>query len=259
MENNIAPSYLMDLIDKIKERIWEKYKSYKKAYSYVKKFQEEYWNGNFLNGVSFDIELNSDGKINLEDTLHNIKDGDTLIKMAIDLEIETPDFIPAFPTFKNIIKENKNLKHIFDVAFKNLEEDPSLSIANSNSALESLLKGILKKHSDSYKESDTLKELTEKVLKLFGQYPNSGQDQDIRNIGSGLIKVTSSIESLRSNKTTSHGKTEEDYFIKDSLYSYFIINTIATVGLYIDSFYKRKFKEYIKKEKDEIDYSDIPF
>jgi len=255
-EKSIRPTYQMELIDKIAEKIWEKYSTYKKVRLYIKKFQEEYWNGDFFNGVSFEI-IENDEKIDLDETLHNV-DGDTLIKIAIDLEIETPDFIPAFPVFKNIVKENKNLKHIFDVAFQNLEENPSLSIANSNSALESVCKNILKKHSTEYKEGDTLKKLIEKTLKLFFQFPGTTQCNDINAIGSGLIKVSAAIENIRSNKTSLHGKDEDAELVSDPLYAYFIINAVATVGLYIDSFYKKQFISNTDDDLD-IDPKDIPF
>ena len=38
-----------------------------------------------------------------------------------------------------------------------------------------------------------------------------------------------------------HGKSSTDYVIEDSLYAYFIINSVTTVGLFIDSFYKKRF------------------
>lgn len=259
-DNKIAASYLMELIDEVEQAIWEKYGSYKKATSYVKKYHEEYWNGQFLNGENFSIEYKEDGKLDLVGTLDNI-DGDTLITMAIDLGIETPDFIPSFPTFRNVVKENKNLKQIFDTAFETIEKDPALSIANSNSALESLLKTILKESSDEYKEGDTLKKLIEKTLKLFDQYPHSEQYTEIKQLGSALISACAAIENLRSNKTSSHGKTSEDHLIEDPVFAYFVINSVATVGLYVDSFYKKNFKQtdQVVGENEEINPEDIPF
>jgi hypothetical protein len=250
--NNIAPSYQMKLIEEIKNKLWERYTSYKNVKFYLKKFQEEYWNGNFLNGFNFEI-IENDSKIDLESTLHGI-DGGTLIKIAIDLEVETPDFIPSFPVFKNVVKENKNLKSIFDVAFKNIEENPSLSISNSNSALESICKNILKKYDKDYNGKETLQTLVEKTLKLFSQYPSSNQDKEIIKIGSGLIKVAQAIENLRSNKTTVHGKHEDDILIEDSLYSYFVINAVSTIGLYIDSFYKKKFIQDSLSVEDDLQF-----
>lgn len=41
--------------------------------------------------------------------------------------------------------------------------------------------------------------------------------------------------------TDFHGKTEGDYLIKDTVYTYFIVNAVATVGLFISSYYKTKY------------------
>ncbi len=260
----IAPSYAMQLIEDIVTAVFDKYKTYKKVESYIKRFQEEYWNGNFLNGVSFEIEYKEKGKIDVESTLHNI-DSETLLKIAIDLGIDTPDFIPAFPTFRNVIKENKNLKQVFDTAYKHVMDDPALAIANANSALESLCKDILKKHSEEYNERDTLKELVEKVLRLFGQFPNAKQDKDIKTIGSGLIKVASAIEKMRSDKTPAHGKAHDDEMVEDSIYAHFILNAVATLGLYFDSYNKHRIGDVADKntdiypDTDDIDPDDIPF
>lgn len=52
-------------------------------------------------------------KIDLKKTLHQI-DGETLLKIAIDLGLDTPDFIPSIPMFKNELKSSLKqlLKHL---------------------------------------------------------------------------------------------------------------------------------------------------
>lgn len=50
--------------------------------------------------------------------------------------IETPDYIPSIPTFRNKIKENyKNASETFEKAFREVEKDPSLAIGLANSVL----------------------------------------------------------------------------------------------------------------------------
>lgn len=101
----------MKLIDQIEKIMWEDFSSYKNVKNYIKKWHtyDDYNNENFL-------IYEDDGKINLNETLHNI-DQETIIKIAIDLGIETPDFIPAIPVIKNILKK-VTLMHL--ILFKNL-------------------------------------------------------------------------------------------------------------------------------------------
>ena len=77
--------------------------------------------------------------------------------------------------------------------------------------------------------------------------------QLINNIGSGLLSVSKVIEEIRSNHTKeAHGKLEDDYIIKDHLYAHFIINSVATVGLFLINFYEEKYKSSQSINKDEI-------
>lgn len=72
-------------------------------------------------------------------------------------------------------------------------------------------------------------------------YPNAEMPEEIKGIGSSLLNMNKNIECLRSTKTGMHGKTSDDYVINDSMYAYFIINSITTIGLFINTFYKTKF------------------
>ena len=55
------------------------------------------------------------------------------------------------------------------------------------------------------------------------------------------MAINQAIEKLRSEKTNFHGKTTDDYLINDSIYTYFVVNAVATVGLFLNSYYKTKF------------------
>lgn len=93
----ISPKYQMTLVRRISEAIWAEYSSYAEALYYIKKWHEhnDDWNNPWENFSIFFKDQNQQ-KIDLQATLHNI-DGDTLLKMAIDLGLETPNFIPAIP------------------------------------------------------------------------------------------------------------------------------------------------------------------
>ena len=184
--------------------------------------------------------------------------GTTLLKVAIDLWVDTPDFIPSIPTFRNELKaEYKTAYDTFTKAYKQIEADPSLAIGLANSALESIIKEILKddRISNKVNGGETLYKLTSIILKEFNLV-NEEHPKEIKTISSSLLAINQSIEKLRSEKTNFHGKTIDDYLINDSIYTYFIINSVATVGMFLNSYYKTKFLK-AKQIIDEID--DLPF
>ena len=140
----ISPRYRMELIDNIHTRLWKLYESYKKVEYYLENWIEYEIDYSFENVPNFIIKKAYANNIDVLATLNNI-DNKTLLKIAMDLEIETPDFIPAIPALKNEIKSSYiNAKDTFEKAFKEIEEHPDIAIGLANSTLESILKEILR-------------------------------------------------------------------------------------------------------------------
>lgn len=260
MNDKISPQYIMKLIDIIGKALWKEYPSYKNVQFYIDKWHEvnnDDWNNPWENFV---IARTKEAKIDLLQTLHNI-DGETLLKIAIDLGLETPDFIPSIPTFRNEIKsEYRTASLTFEKAFKQIEERPDIAIGLANSALESIIKELLKDEKIKTKSNNkkTLYDLTADLLKEFQLYPNADMPAEIRTIGSSLLTVNQSIEKLRSEKTNIHGKTDGDYIIKDALYTYFVVNSVATVGLFLKSYYNKKFVKECKTVHSNME-DELPF
>jgi hypothetical protein len=238
MENDISPKYIIQLIQKIEDSLWQEFKSYKNVQFYIQRWQEEI----SYNDYNFYIR-DSNGKLDLPSTLHGI-DSNTLLKMAIDLGIETPDFIPCVPVFKNTLKESyQSAFDSFSKALKNIEEHPDIAIGLANSTLESILKEILKdeRTQSIYDKKKTLYKLTVDVLKEFQLFPNNGIPEEITKIGSSILSMNQHIEKLRSEKTDLHGKDGDDYKIEDPMYAYFVVNGVSSIGLFLNAFYKSKF------------------
>ncbi|MDT9523105.1 abortive infection family protein [Streptococcus mutans] len=266
MEYEISPVYKMELSKKVEKEIWNRYKSYKDVEQYIELNQtiyNDYGYNDYDFYISYFSEGKTKGKVNLAKTLSNIAKNvpDKLLKMAIDLGIETPDYIPSIPTFRNELKADyKNASTSFEKAFQNIEEDPAESVGYANSVLESIIKEILK---DQRFDIDATKltngKLVKAILKEFGLSPNSPQMPDeIKSIGSSLTTVSKAIEDLRSDKTSFHGHDSEKYLIDEPLYAYFIVNACATVGLFLINFYEKKFpKEVELVNNDEC--NDLPF
>lgn len=208
----------------------------------------------------FEIKKQKDGlTIDLKSTLHSL-DSETLLKIAIDIGVDTPDFIPSIPTFKNALKSDyKTAYDTFTKAYKLIETDPSTAVGLANSALESIIKEILKddRISSKINGGETLYKLTSIILKEFN-LSHSEHPKEIKTIGNSLLTINQAIEKLRSEKTNFHGKTNDDYLINDTIYTFFIVNTVTTVGLFINSYYKTKFpKPLIEVATENID--DLPF
>ena len=252
MEYEISPVYKMELSKKVEKEIWNRYKSYKDVEQYIELNQtiyNDYGDADFY--ISYFGEGKNMGKINLVETLRVIaKDiPDKLLKMAIDLGIKTPDYIPSIPTFRNELKADyKNASTSFEKAFQNIEEDPAESVGYANSVLESIIKEILK---DQRFDIDATKltngKLVKAILKEFGLSPNSS-----------LTTVSKAIEDLRSDKTSFHGHDSEKYLIDEPLYAYFIVNACATVGLFLINFYEKKFPKEVELVNND-EGNDLPF
>jgi len=259
MNDMVSPRYQMQLVDSVEKAIWDEYKSYKKVRFYISKWYR-YEPGGFNSDSweNFSIVERPNKEIDLPATLHNMT-GPDLLKIAIDLGVDTPDFIPSIPTFKNEIKSDfKTAYDTFAKAYKQIEADPSTAVGLANSALESIIKEILKDEriSCKIKGGETLYRLTSIILKEFN-LSNNDFPKEIKTICNSLLTINQSIEKIRSEKTNFHGKTIDDYLINDSIYTYFIINSVTTIGLFLNSYYQTKFPKAKPESINSI--NDLPF
>lgn len=242
MNSKMSPKFELDLIKKIIHVLTSSLYDEEYITFYINKWiKTDYMGQTQYTNIRVSRDIN--GFINLKETLHNT-DQETLLKMAIDLGLETPDYIPLIPIFRNEIKSSHQTASVtFEKAIKQVEEHPDMAIGLANSALESIVKEILKDEriDSKIKGTETLYNLVSEILKVLKLYPNATLPDEIRQIGSSLLAVNKGIEKLRSEKTNVHGKTKEDYVVEDSLYAYFVINSVTTVGLFLNSYYKTKF------------------
>ncbi|MBR4714122.1 MAG: abortive infection family protein [Paludibacteraceae bacterium] len=249
MNDEISPNYRMKIIQNIYDTL-----NFKFGDADVLHYIEQWHNdeviiekkSSSLSPVcrvgNFRICHNIDGKIDLKETLHGI-DNDTLIKIAIDLGIETPGYIPCFPIFRNELKASYQMaSQAFESAIKNVEKDPGLAVGLANTTLESIIKEILKDDRIKVKcNNDTLYKLTQSILKEFQIHPGNECPAEIKTLGSSLIACSGAIETLRSDKTLFHGATNGKFVISDPLYAYFIVNAVTTIGLFLLNFYKENY------------------
>lgn len=261
----ISPMFTIDLINKINTVLWNKFENnkYKNVELYIKRWHKDpefdYYN-NLIEDENFSIKYRENSSdIDLLSTL-GAMDEELILQIAINLEIATPEMIPAVVEIKEILANDyKDAGMIFKKAFSKVSEDPSISVILANSALEAIIKRICKdERLKSCKNKSTLYDLVSHLLKEFKYFPDVKLNNNIKSIGSSLLNACQAIESIRSENTEGHGKTQEDYLINDSMYSMFILNAVTTVGLFLLNFYEKKYKNEIFEE-ELIKDCDIPF
>jgi len=100
MIDKISPKFKMQLLLEIENAIWNEYKTYKRVRQYMEQWIEEYdWNNqNFVI-----ITKGDTNEIDLTQTLTHIDD-ETVLQIAADIGVNTPDFIPAVAEIYNIFK-----------------------------------------------------------------------------------------------------------------------------------------------------------
>ena len=255
MKQDLSPKYITNLTKQVADAIWKEFKSYDMVKFYISKWQKWDYGFDYSGVLNFEIVESPKG-IELVPTLMGI-DNETLIKIAIDLGIDTPNFIPCVPTFRNELKtEYPTTSEIFEKAYKLVYDDPSMAISLANSALESIIKEILndKRLNISYSKGDTLKKLINTICKVF-MGSNEDVPQEIRTICSSLVSIGGTIEDLRSTKTIAHGKTATDYVVSNPLYAELIVNSVASVGVFLQTYYKQNYPRP-KQDKEVFDTFD---
>lgn len=248
----ISPRYQMKLAKQVSDALWEAYPTYREVSFYIKKWHQTDENWDWQN---FEITVKPSKDIDLLQTLHNMP-GELLLKIAIEMGVETPDYIPSIPTFKNELKSlGKTPYETFSKAIKQVEDDPSVAIGLCNSTLESLIKTLLQAPNIQVKLSgkETLYQLAIIIVKEY-KLADDQQPKEIKTIGTSLMTICQAIETLRSTKTNFHGKTDDDLLITDSIYAHFIINSVATIGLFLQGISKTHNITTVYDEDDELPF-----
>lgn len=270
--SEISPKYIMDLITKVSQSLWEMFPSskYQNVRRYIEKWHSGEWTGYNMQEweENFHIYFKDEDKreIDLDETLHNIP-SQILIKIAIDLGIDTPGFLPVVPSFKNVLKDqNQSAYQNFQRATKNAYENPDNAVALAASTLEGIIKTILA-HETFVADSPTMKnkslsKLIAAIIEKFDYNNKAKCPQEIITIASQLRSLGSTIDDLRSDKSTAHGKGVDDYVVDDPLWAMLTINTSASLGLFLWEYFDKKYLTNLPiavPEDTPIDLSEIPF
>ncbi|MCA3286369.1 MAG: abortive infection family protein [Roseomonas sp.] len=253
----ISPSIMMSIIDRIEKALWEKFETrkYQNVRRYISRWHQEFYDGRGnYDGANFNIisRKNSD-EIDLTATLDSMND-DLLFQIAVDLGIEIPGLIYSVAEIKGLLAEKyEDAGATFAKAHERLFSDPSTAIIMANSALERIVKSICTDRSiASCNPKDTSYKLAVHLLKQFNFFPDKNLNSNLRGLGSGLLSAVQAIENIRSNHTEAHGI--EGKVISEPNYAMLIVNSVATIGLFLLNHYEKHYKPPVPEPDDEIPF-----
>lgn len=241
----ISPSAMLDIIARIEKSLWDRFdtKKYQNVRRYITRwYKEECDSWGNCQWSNFEILTQKDSdNIDLSATLDTMPD-ELLFQIAVDLNIEVPGLVYSVAEIKGVLSQKyEDVGHTFQKAHEKIYSEPSTAIIMANSALERIIKKICSDSSiDGCNSKDTLYKLASHILKQFNFFPDKSLNTNIRNIGSGILSSAQAIENLRSNNTEAHGT--EDEIISDPLYAMLVVNTVATVGLFLLNYYEKHYQ-----------------
>lgn len=235
---NLSPLYMQRLKNRVEEALWDTFRKskYRQVGEYVARWHES--DGNFWENFAI---FEKDGHIDLSRTLASMPNG-ILVKMAADLGVDTPGLLPCIPIMKNILSENnESALSNFERAVKEVYEHPDQSVALAASTLEGIFKTILREFPQGISSKNaSLSELTSKLVKELVKVCDPSAPTEIKTLASQIRGLGSTIDNLRSDKSTAHGKAPGEYVIDDSLWAETVVNTTATLGILLWRLYERR-------------------
>lgn len=234
---DISPLYMQRLKGRVEAALWGLFdeSKYRQVEEYVRRWHEDY--GTF--DENFCI-CEKDGHIDLSQTL-SLMPNDILIRIAADIGVETPGLLPCIPVMKNILNQsNTNAYTNFERAVKDVYDHPDRSVALAASTLEGVFKTILQGlNPDDDPKNSSLSDLTAKTVKELIGSCDSSTPKEVKTLASQIRGLGSTIDDLRSDKSTAHGKAPGDYVIDDALWAETVVNAAATLGLLLWRLYER--------------------
>ena len=264
--SDISPRYLTELKSKLTKKIHEEYSSDDILLTFMVNSAsgwDRFYDINDPDDICAIYYLDDERtKVDVKKTVLYMPPDET-VKMAIDLGIDTPGFIPSIPKFKNVLKdENQTAYQNFQRAVKNVYDNPDEAVQLASSTLEGIMKTILAdaKFKNTGKKQSQAK-LVKDVVEWLGIGSNNKSPKEIKTIASQLRGLGEAIDSMRSNMSSAHGKLQSEYIVDDPLWAGLVVNASATLGLFLWEYYEKKYRPASEKgaEDEPISPEDIPF
>ncbi|MDE0647667.1 MAG: abortive infection family protein [Cyanobacteria bacterium MAG IRC4_bin_6] len=155
------------------------------------------------------------------------------IKEAIDTqEIKNQNHVI---TLLHELKQRENLYSVhtdLERALNQADLDPASAVTSACSMVESMCKVYLEERRIQLPTEQTIKPLWKKVSNSLGLDPSSKEDNDIKQVLSGLIAVVSGVGALRTHTGSAHGRGKMIYRLQPR-HAWLVINASSTIVTFL--------------------------
>ncbi|MCY4332428.1 MAG: abortive infection family protein [Cyanobacteria bacterium MAG CAR1_bin_15] len=182
-------------------------------------------NANRLNSLDY-REYPTETRAEVEVLLFDIKE-------AIDTqEIKNQNHVI---TLSHELKQREDLYSVhtdLERALNQADLDPASAVTAASSMIESMCKVYLEERRIQLPTKQTIKPLWEKVSNSLGLDPSSKEDNDIKQVLSGLIAVVSGVGALRTHTGSAHGRGKMIYRLQPR-HAWLVINASSTIVTFL--------------------------
>ena len=155
------------------------------------------------------------------------------IKEAIDIqEIQNQSHVI---TLLHKLKQRENLYSVhtdLERALTQADSDPASAVTAASSMIESMCKVYLEERHTQLPTEQAIKPLWKKVSNSLGLDPSSKEDNDIKQVLSGLIAVVSGVGALRTHTGSAHGRGKKIYKLQPR-HAWLVINASSTIMTFL--------------------------
>lgn len=172
-----------------------------------------------------------------------VKDVDLCEVLCGVLGGESLGIIGVVAGFETILQEqNECMARTLGRAREDVRRAPADAVLRANAALEGIVKTIAEDervgmpNTGNCSSTKLVKDLVDRLGLAAGDF----SPKEVKTIAGSLRSLADAVNSLRSDNTDAHGKMEGDYLIDDPLWAELVINSTATLGLFLWRYYRLK-------------------
>ena len=113
------------------------------------------------------------------------------------------------------------------------DSDPASAVTAASSMVESMCKFYLETHRIQFPNNENIKSLWKTVSKNLGLDPSSKEDNNIKQVLSGLISIVSGVGALRTRAGSAHGRGGEKPYKLQPRHAWLVINASSTIVTFV--------------------------